>query len=116
MIPPTGSQDIRSYRGKVVQMSIREASGTTKVYTGKINTPDVSVLDQKIAFNCSLDIEQVANDTLNRSALNKIGFYDSNVFSDPKTTLQELQDRVSTVPKVLVFDRSGISGCGGYSP
>lgn len=106
IIPATGSQDIRSYRGKTVEMFIRGGTTTTRVYTGKINTPDVLIIDQKISFNCSLDLEQVVNNTLGASELQKIGYYNNKVFSKPKTTLQELRDRVSTVPKTIVVDRA----------
>jgi len=108
MIPPTGVQDVRGYRGNIVQCFIRDADGTVSVYSGKINTPDVMVIDQKIAFNCSLDIEQTVNNFFDRSALDTIGYYNNKVFSKPKTTMQELRDRISTIPKELVVDRNGI--------
>ena len=108
IIPPIGVQDVRGYRGKVVSCSIRDADGTTTVYSGKINTPDVQVIDQKIAFNCSVDIEQTVNNFFDTTALKTIGYYNNKVFSKPKTTMQELKDRISTIPKELVVDRNGI--------
>ena len=108
IIPPIGVQDVRGYRGKVVSCSIRDASGTTTVYAGKINSPDVHVVNQKIAFNCSLDIEQTVNNFFDTTTLKTIGYYNNKVFSTPKTTMQELKDRISTIPKELVVDRNGI--------
>jgi hypothetical protein len=108
IIPPIGVQDVRGYRGKVVQCYIRDSDGTTSVYSGKINTPDVQIINQKIAFNCSMDIEQTVNNFFDRTALNQIGYYNNKVFSTPKTKMQELKDRISTIPKELVVDRNGI--------
>ena len=108
IIPPTGAQDVRKYRGKSVILNIRELSGVTRQFTGKINTPDVQIIQQKIAFNCSLDMEQVVESKMTRSALNQIGLYNNEVFSKPETKLQELNDRLSTIPKELNFRKNGV--------
>jgi hypothetical protein len=108
LIPPTGVQDIRGYRGKVVIYKIREASGISHIFSGKINTPDVTILDQKIRFNCSLDIEQTVQNTMGRAELDKVGYYNTEVFSNPETNLQELKDRVSTIPSVINFRKTGV--------
>ena len=108
LIPDTGVQDIRSYRGKTVTYKIREATGITTMFVGKINTPDVQILDQKIKFNCSLDIEQMVETTMTRSDLDKIGYYNNGVFPTPENKLQELKDRVSTVPSVINFRKTGV--------
>jgi hypothetical protein len=107
LIPPTGSQDIRGYRGKSVTYKIREASGITTMFVGKINSPTINILDQKISFNCSVDIEQKVQDSVSRAALNSIGLYNNEVFSNPETKLQELKDRVSTIPSVINVRKTG---------
>ena len=107
LIPPTGTQDIAGYRGKLVVLNIRESGGTTRVFTGKINEPDVEIINQKINFDCSLDIEQKVEDDVTRSFLNTVGYYNNQVFSKPLTQLQELQDRISTVPQTIDWDRTG---------
>lgn len=108
IIPDNGVQDLRDYRGKVVVYKIRTASGTFPIFAGRINTPEVEIVDQKITLNCSVDIEQLIDDTFTASELAKVGYYNNSVFSKPKTTLQELRDRISTVPKTLIVDASGI--------
>lgn len=107
IIPPTGLQDVRWYRGKSVVLNIREPSGITRQFTGKVNTPEVKVIEQKIRFNCSLDMEQNVENLMSRSALNQIGLYNNEVFSKPETKLQELQDRISTIPSTLNFRKNG---------
>lgn len=108
LIPPTGVQDVRSYRGKTVIYKIREASGISMMFAGKVNTPNVNVLDQKISFNCSLDIEQNTENFMGQSELDKIGYYNNEVFPFPETNLQQLQDRVSTIPYVINFTKTGL--------
>jgi hypothetical protein len=108
LIPPTGLQDLRSYRGLSVLYKIREASGISMMFAGKVNTPTVNIIDQKISFNCSLDIEQTVETFMGRAELDKIGYYNNEVFSKPETNLQELQDRVSTIPSVINFTKTGL--------
>lgn len=108
LIPDTGAQDVRSYRGKTVVYKIREASGISFLFAGKINTPNVEILDQKIRFNCSLDIEQTVQNTMGRAELDKVGYYNNEVFANPETNLQELKDRVSTIPSVMNFRKTGV--------
>ena len=108
IIPDTGAQDIRRYRGNTVVFKIREGSVVRQIFSGKVNIPDVQIIDQKITFNCSLDIEQNVENLLSRSELDKIGLYNNSVFAKPETKLQELRDRLSTIPSVLNFRKSGV--------
>lgn len=110
IIPPTGLQDIRSYVGKSVTYDVMTSDSPpriVRVCTAIINTPKINILDQKIDFSCSLDIEQQA-ESLTRSYLNSIGSYSNNVFSKPETKLEELTDRVSTVPELINVDNYGV--------
>ena len=108
IIPPNGSIDIRSYRGNTVVYKIREGSNISFMFSGKVNIPDVQIIDQKITFNCSLDIEQTVENTMGRAELNKIGLYNNSVFSKPESNLQELRDRISTIPYVLNIRKTGV--------
>lgn len=106
LIPPRGTQDIRSYRGKSVSIYIRDSTGTIKCFTGTVNEPDVAIIDQKITLNCSLDIEQKV-EQLSQSFINSIGLYNNKVFSKAKTKEQELRDRISTVAKTVDWTPCG---------
>lgn len=107
LIPPRGTQDIRSYRGKPVILSIRQGTSNTRVFTGKINTPDVMIIDQKIRFNCSLDVTQEVEDNVSQEFINSIGFYEDSMFSTPRKKIDELRDRISTVPQVMGWNAEG---------
>lgn len=107
LIPPRGTQDIRSYRGKTVQLNVREGTTVRRVFTGKVNTPDVSIIDQKITFNCSLDVTQEVEDNVSQEFIDSIGFYEDTMFSTPKKKIDELNDRISTVPKVMDWNAYG---------
>lgn len=108
IIPPNGSIDIRSYRGNSVTYKIREGTTVSTIFHGKVNIPDVQIIDQKITFNCSRDIEQVVETFMGRAQLNKIGLYNNSVFSKPESNLQELRDRLSTIPYVLNIRKTGV--------
>lgn len=107
LIPPRGTQDIRSYRGKTVILTVREGGSSRRVFTGKINTPDVSIIDQKIQFNCSLDVNQEVEDNVSQEFIDSIGFYEDTMFSTPRKKIDELRDRLSTVPQVMGWNAYG---------
>ena len=106
LIPARGTQDIASYRGKSLKINVRTSSGVQRIYTGTINEPDIQIIEQKIVLHSSLDIEQEI-ENLSDSFINSVGYYNNFVFSKPRTKKQELQDRVSTIPKVIDWDRYG---------
>ena len=107
LIPDTGVQDLRAYRGKAAKLNIRTSAGIFPIFSGKINIPEIDIVGQKINFSCAQDIEQYVNNTMSSAAVSAVGYYTNAVFSKAQTKWQELQDRLSTVPKVIDMQGDG---------
>lgn len=104
--PSTGTQDLRRFRGKECIITVRESSGRRRLFTGRVDTPTVDVIGQRLMLTATLDREQYINDNLSIEK-DDIGFYSVDVFGQAKTTFDEVQDRMSTIPETLDFDVFG---------
>jgi hypothetical protein len=106
IIPPRGVQDVESYAGKTVTVDLETPEGIIRVYTGLVDIPDVDIIGRKITLHCTDRRSELINAQLG-SVVSSIGSYSTVIFGTPKDTFEELNNRLTTVPKTVDFDAYG---------
>lgn len=101
--PQTGVQDITSFQGKDVTFDLIESGGSTRLYTGIVDIPEVDLIEESITLRCTTRRQELINSEYTNNT-NTVGFYSTSVFSDPRDTFQEIEQRLETIPSSLDFD------------
>lgn len=115
IIPPLGAQNIFNYQGKTVTCDVRVAAGTFRIFTGKIDIPELDVMAERITFRCSDNREERIT-AGGYGAVSHIGSYSTTVFGDIVDTKQEVLDRLTTIPQSLDWDGYGTAYLTDYTP
>lgn len=106
IIPPRGVQDVESYAGKAVTVDLETPQGIVRVYTGLVDIPDVDIIGRKITLHCTDRRSELINSQL-ATVVSSIGSYSTVIFGTPKDTFEELNNRLTTIPKTVDFDAYG---------
>ncbi len=101
--PPTGIQDLTLYQGKSITVDVEIPSGTFRLFTGVVDIPEVDLALEFLTLRCTNRRRELINSAL-ASITPTIGYYSDQVFSVPKDTAQELDQRLETIPQSLDFD------------
>lgn len=114
LLPPLGVQDLFSYQGKVVTCDIQTPRGIRRIFTGKVDIPEVDVMNEYIMLRCTDNRElRMASGAVDPAT---IGAYSTTVFGDVVDTKQQLADRLTVVPYSLDWDGYGQSYFTPWQP
>lgn len=105
-IPQPGLQDIDSLAGKNIICDIQTVDGLFRIFTGKVDVPQVDLIEKKITLSCTDNRVELINSTM-AGVVSTIGYWSSVIFQPPKNVAEELEQRLSTVPIAVDFDAYG---------
>ncbi len=103
ILPAYGDQDLTAYQGKTVSFDVTTSSGTSRIYTGKVDIPEFDLINGKTTLRCT-NVRQELNNSLSDSFIDDIGYWSENVFSEPEDNHQEIEQRLETVQASLDYD------------
>ena len=103
LYPDTGLQDLTFYQGKTITLDIIKDGKVTRIYTGKVDIPEVSIIDEKITLRCT-NVRKELDNALSASYVDGIGYYSSHLFSESEDQAEELSKRLETVEYSLDYD------------
>lgn len=107
LIPPRGEIDLGAYEGKSVILNIQTANGLFRAYTGKVNIPDLDLIQRKLTISCTDNRRELINARL-ATITPYIGYYSENIFGVAKDTADEIDNRLTTIPMSINFDQYAI--------
>ena len=114
LIPPRGVQNLLAYEGQPVIINVTtEDDGICRAYTGKVNIPDIDLLNRTITISCTDNRRELINSNLSYY-LPSIGYYSTDVFGVSQDRASELDNRLTTTPLSVNFDVYGtlkLSSC-----
>lgn len=108
LITPTGLQDLDYWAGKDISLVI---DGIT-AFTGVIDMPEIDVVYKKITLICTDKRREV----LNAQDVSAVGFYSSSIFSDTENTIEELDQRLTTIPSAADIKPDGTYSITDINP
>ena len=115
LIPPKGVQNITQYQGKPIILNYIANGVSTRIYTGKVDIPEVDILRQTITLRCT-DNRTEQNNALSRSFVTGIGQYSEAVFGEAKDQNDEIEKRLRTVQASLDYDANGLVTFTDWTP
>lgn len=98
---------IDSVWGKAVVIDYITFTSATRLFTGLIDVPEISLLDKTITFQCSNRRDELINQQMT-SAVKSIGRYSEEVSGSFTTVAEELDLRLQTVAASLDFTSSNV--------
>lgn len=106
IIPPRGVQNLVSYEGSRVRCVIETAArgAAIQTFTGTIDVPNINLIERKIAISCTNNRQNIINGQVSSASIASIGVYDSGVFGNPSSVVDELDKRLSTSSYISCFD------------
>lgn len=111
LITPTGSQDIDYWAGKDVVLVI---NGVT-AFTGVVDMPEIDVIGKKITLVCTDKRREVLNSVLS-ATINTIGYHSDAVFSEAENVIDELDQRLQTIPSAVDIKPDGTYAITDINP
>lgn len=111
LLESTGVQDLNYWHGKDVSLVV---DGVT-AFTGLIDYPNTDVVGRKIALVCSDNRREILNANVS-GELSSIGHYSDAVFSGPDDVIDELEQRLQTVPSVAELKPDGVYAITDINP
>ena len=115
LIPPKGAQNIIQYQGKSIILNYIADGNSTRIYTGKVDIPEVDILGQTITLRCT-DNRSEQNNALPRPFVQGIGQYSEAVFGEAKDQSDEIEKRLRTVQASLDYDANGLVTYTSWTP
>ena len=115
LIPPKGAQNITQYQGKSIILNYIEGNASTRIYTGKVDIPEIDIMGQKITLRCT-DNRTEQNNALNPVFVQGIGQYSEAVFGEAKDQNDEIEKRLRTVQASLDYDANGLVTYTSWTP
>ena len=115
LIPPKGAQNITQYQGKPIILNYIAGGNSTRIYTGKVDIPEVDILGQTITLRCT-DNRSEQNNALPRPFVQGIGQYSEAVFGEVKDQNDEIEKRLRTVQASLDYDANGLVTYTSWTP
>lgn len=96
--PPAGVQDalILDVMGKAVTLDYTENGTTTRVYTGKVDIPEVDLLGGRISLRCT-DARKERINAMAASQVAALGVWSDAVFGEPVDQADEVEKRLETL-------------------
>jgi len=113
--PTVGLQDLTALQGKPVTLDIEEPSGTTRVFTGVVDIPDIDLINETITLRCTNRRDELINSQFENREQD-VGFYSTHIFGEADDTAQEIQQRLETIPFALDFDAFNNSHLTAWQP
>ena len=104
LMPPKGLQDIASVDGKVITLHIDKDGQFTKLFTGRVNVPEIDLIQGKVRLSCSDMRRELLNAMPDPSQTIPNAEYSSIVFSEASDQAAKYEDYLSTVSESLDFD------------
>lgn len=106
----SGVVDPTKWVGKRAQLvMLTEQWGSTNMFSGYVNIPEVDILKKKIRFICSDNRrERMMSQTQITSIIRHTGYYSEEQFGVAADLAEEIEKRLSTIPYALDVDNNGI--------
>lgn len=101
--PDLGLQDLTFYQGKLITLDIIKDGKVSRIYSGKVDIPEVDIIDERITLRCTNTRKELDN-ALPASLVDGIGHYSSALFSESDDQADELSKRLETVEACLDYD------------
>ena len=108
LITPTGLQDLDYWAGKDISLVINAVT----TFTGTIDIPEIDVVYKKIKLVCTDKRREILND----QDVSTVGFYSSAIFSETENTIEELEQRLTTIPSVADIKPDGTYSITDINP
>lgn len=104
----TGVIDLDYYIGKSITVDVVKPDGSAnRVFTGKINLPELDIIDGYLYLQCS-DMREERIESELADLLPSIGYYSEDLFgSGTGSVADEMTDRMSTIPYSLDYSNYG---------
>jgi hypothetical protein len=99
LITPTGLQDLDYWAGKDISLVI---DGVT-AFTGVVDIPEIDVVYKKITLMCTDKRREILND----QNVSTVGFHSDAIFSETENTIEELEQRLTTIPSAADIKPDG---------
>ena len=111
LITPTGIQDIDSWAGKTVLLDV----GGVRAFTGVVDKPEIDVIYKKITLICNDKRREKLNTEL-AGTIGTIGFYSPAIFDDAENVIDELDQRLKTIPSAADIKPDGVYAITDMNP
>ncbi len=111
IIPPSGLVDVSLWAGKDVTLDI----DGTRAYTGTVDDPIIDMVQKKITFFCSDKRRERLNVDL-AAIIGTIGFYSPAIFSETENVIDELDQRLQTIPSAVDIKPDGTYAITDMNP
>lgn len=112
---PAGVQDLTRWHGKTVTITHESESGTRLMYTGVVDIPIIDLIEKTITLKCT-DSREARNEAQPAEFVQSIGYWSKDVFGEPETLADELEQRLETVPYALDYDSYGSRTYTAWQP
>ena len=106
--PPAGLQDVDYWAGQDVSLTI---DGVT-AFAGVVDMPEIDVIYKKITLVCNDKRREI----LNALDVSTTGYYSSAIFGDTENTIDELEQRLTTIPSAADIKPDGTSSITDINP
>lgn len=101
-----GYQNVCEIQGKPVTISVNKDGQITRIYTGIVDYPEYDIIQEKTKINCTDRRREQINSQLG-TVVKSIGYWTEEIFGEAEDVADELDDRLTTVPKTVDFDAFG---------
>jgi len=117
IMPAKGQQDIIEYQGWdiIVDYTDNVTRKSSRIYTGKIDIPEVDLISGLITYRCTDNRKEILN-SLSRSKVEQIGYWSDDLFGDVEDQAEEIERRLETVQQSLDADRYGVMRLTSWTP
>lgn len=109
--PAAGLQDLDSWAGKSITLDV----GGVRSYTGVVDMPEVDVIYKRITLVCTDKRRERLNDDL-AATIGTIGFYSDAVFPEVENVIEELDQRLQTIPSAADYKPDGTYALTDINP
>lgn len=101
--PIIGVQDLTYYQGKPITLDVIKSNGSVhRIYTGRVDIPEIDLLGERIALRCSNNRKELLNE-LDPTFVGSIGAFSEAVYGEPEDQADEVEKRLETVEASLDF-------------
>lgn len=113
--PEYGVQDLNQWHGKEVLIDVVEPGGVTRLYTGKVDIPEIDIELGHITLRCT-DSRAERNNALDPDVVKGYGYWSKDLFRDPEDQNEEVKQRFETMTASLDYDAYGVGHVTDWEP
>lgn len=114
-IPDSGTYDFSRWHGKTVTVTAFDDTNTWTMYTGRVDIPDVDIINRRITLRCT-DNRSERNNALSDATVSNIGFFSEAVFGEPEDKNDEIESRLETIPYGWDYSPAGVGRLTAWEP